>query len=225
MVKVTLERELLGRFSQLLAYPRPGLAETARECERMAGRADRAGAGRGAQDDELGSGLGRFRAFVEETPLPRLEEVYSDTFDLDPTCHPYVGYHLFGENYRRSAFMVELRRRYAAEGFAAPEKELPDHLAVLLEFVARTEDPALGTEIIEEALVPALDRMLGKARSEGYQGGDSEVPGQAKRKRDPYRGLLEALRLALLRISEAEAVNRAASPPPGAGADGAAESR
>jgi nitrate reductase molybdenum cofactor assembly chaperone len=178
-------RTILGLFADILEYPWPGLVGAAQRCAALVA----------PQNPEAGALLRAFCAFVEHTPLGRLEEVYTGTFDLDAACHPYVGYHLFGESYKRSLFLLELKERYRAHGFIV-ENELPDHLAVLLRFLAQSHDTALIGEILQEALVPALERMTGKAPSAGY---DEEEPSvsQAQRRQGPYHKVLEALRLVL----------------------------
>lgn len=184
-----VDRRLFERFAELLDYPGPGLLEAVRECETLVAKAA----------PEAAALLCEFRAFVQAAPLGRVQEVYSGTFDLDAAYHPYVGYHLFGETYKRSVFMLELRARYRAQGFVV-DRELPDHLAVLLRFVARYPDTSLAGEIIREALLPGLDRMTGKARSAGYDEEESPRPEKVRRGQHSYRGVLEALRLTLQRI-------------------------
>lgn len=211
-----MERRLFYSFADILGYPKPQLIEAARECERLAPR----------DNPKAIALLHKFRLLVEKTPLGRLEEMYSGTFDLDPTCHPYVGYHLFGESYKRSIFMVQLKERYRTHGFAVDDNELPDHLTVLLRFLATSGETTLAAEIIAEAMIPALERMTGKAKSAGYEEeavpslNEVEAPpclafaeaprqpseGTGKRpKNQPYRGVLEALRLVLLESSPAAA--------------------
>lgn len=170
-------RRLFGLFADLLEYPHPRTLEALRECEALAALAS-PGATALLRD---------FRAFVEGMPLARLEEVYTSTFDLDPACSPYLGYHLFGESYKRSVFLLELRRRYRAEGLAL-EGELPDHLAVVLRFLATSQDPALRAELVDEALTPALEQLL---KREGDEGGGP--PGDAADPRQGYRAVLRAL--------------------------------
>ncbi|MET0112525.1 MULTISPECIES: Nitrate reductase, delta subunit (fragment) [Limnospira] len=45
--------------------------------------------------------LADFVQFLQNTPTPNLEEIYTSTFDLNPTCYPYLGYQLFGDGYQR----------------------------------------------------------------------------------------------------------------------------
>ncbi|MBI2862426.1 MAG: nitrate reductase molybdenum cofactor assembly chaperone [Chloroflexi bacterium] len=188
MAQEASEGRVMGLFAKMLGYPEPGLPEVVRECEALLLPGS----------EEATALLSRFRRFVEGTPLGRQEEIYTGTFELDPACYPYVGYHLFGETYKRSVFLLELKERYRAQGFVI-ENELPDHLAVLLWFLATTEDAVLAREIIHEALLPALERMMGKAKSAGYEDGPVE-PKESPRRDHPYSGVLEALQLVLQRL-------------------------
>jgi len=114
-------------FANLLEYPTPALARQAQACgERLAEvRPEAAGL------------LERFCRTVEDAPLERMEELYTSTFDMQPVSYPYVGYHLFGESYKRGIFMAQLNGGYHERGFSAGS-ELPDHVAVVLRFLALT---------------------------------------------------------------------------------------
>jgi len=88
---------------------------------------------------------------------PELSVTYTSTFDLAPSCSPYVGVHLFGdENPDRARLMVGLRLAYKRIGMSEGE-ELPDHIANVLEFAAH--DPDEREELMKLVLVPALEKM------------------------------------------------------------------
>ena len=58
-----------------------------------------------------GSSHGLLREFlrdVQATPVPLLQESYTQIFDLNPVCTLEAGYHLFGENYKRGLFLANL---------------------------------------------------------------------------------------------------------------------
>jgi nitrate reductase delta subunit len=112
-----------------------------------------------ASDVETARLLRRFREFLEETPAERIEEIYVGTFDLQPLCYPYIGYQLFGEEYRRGIFMALLREHYRSSGFAAGD-DLPDHLCVILRFLASREPKEVERELVSDCLVPALGKMV-----------------------------------------------------------------
>lgn len=93
-----------------------------------------------------------------------------------------------------------MKQRYAAEGFVFSDTELPDHLAVVLHFLASTNDENQAQEIARDALLPVLDRMTGRAKSEGFdEDENAEAPKaeEESEKRTQFHGVLEALRSVL----------------------------
>ncbi len=175
-------RQLFGLFAQLLGYPSHRLATTAGEAAALAGPIS----------PEAAAHLLRFQAFAAQTPQPRIEEIYTSVFELDAACHPYVGYHLFGESYKRSAFILGLKERYRPHGLAYGV-ELPDHLAVVLSFLAVNRDLCEAQVLIGEALQPALQKLLASKEEEPP---DPAIPTPPP-KGGPYRAVLEALDLVL----------------------------
>ncbi|MGE5620680.1 MAG: nitrate reductase molybdenum cofactor assembly chaperone [Sphingomonadaceae bacterium] len=158
------KRRLYGLLGELLEYPTPDLPARAAICRRLL--ADCL--------PEAASLLADFSAFVENTPLGDVEELYTATFDLAPLCSPYAGYQLAGEDdAKRTALMVRLQDLYRSAGFS-PGGELPDHVAVLFRFLAVQGDAALQRDLVDDLLLPALRRMAslleGKNAYEGVIG-------------------------------------------------------
>lgn len=153
MAKKALPKEACAHFATLLAYPGPALPASATSCCRLLANYDPGAVAR----------LQTFAGFVARTPLAQLEELYTATFDLQVVCYPYVGYQLYGESYKRGAFMVALKEHYRAAGFM-PEtefgNELPDHLAVVLRFLSLAEDETVRRSLLAESVVPALRKMV-----------------------------------------------------------------
>ncbi len=177
---------VLHFFAQLLDYPRGDLTGVAAQGAALV--ADRS--------PEAAATLHEFESFVQHTPQPRLEEIYTGVFELDATCHPYVGYHLFGESYKRSTFLLGLKDRYRPYHLDSGV-ELPDHLAVMLRFLAVHEDWAECQEIITEALHPALHQMLHNKEDDPP---DPTIPKQEP-PGEEYRRLLQALYEVLLTMA------------------------
>jgi nitrate reductase delta subunit len=151
--------QVLGLFADILDYPAPGLAGKAAECAALIG----------AAQPEAVALLESFRGFAEENSLGKLQEIYSGFFDLNSICHPYVGYQLFGENYKRSSFLIGLKKAYRTEGFEASASEIPDRLSVVLRFVAHSKGGEEIDELLNRGLLPALARMTTKPESDGHQ--------------------------------------------------------
>ena len=149
---------VLGLFADILDYPAQGLAGKAAECAALIG----------AAQPEAAAMLDCFRGFAEETPLGKMQEFYSGFFDLNSICHPYVGYQLFGENYKRSSFLVGLKKAYRAEGFEADTSDIPDRLSIVLRFVAHSKGGEEIDELLSRGVLPALERMTTKPESDAH---------------------------------------------------------
>jgi nitrate reductase molybdenum cofactor assembly chaperone NarJ/NarW len=148
----TLERQkqVLCAFAELLSYPATDPAPVARRCRDLLVRRDAA------------KHLAGFVSHAERARPHEMEELYSATFDLDPACAPYVGHHLCGESPQRGAFMARLADVYRQDGFLAgrPQGELPDHVSVVLRYLSEVSSGPGRQALLEDGLVPALDRML-----------------------------------------------------------------
>jgi nitrate reductase delta subunit len=121
-----------------------------------------------------------FAKASETLTLSELQEVYTRTFDLNPTCALEIGFHLFGENYKRGEFLANLRETEAPFELGQ-EHQLPDYLPVLLRLLTKLEDAELRMSLIGDCMIPAIDKMLAALK-------DPE---------NPYRSLLEGLRSTL----------------------------
>jgi nitrate reductase molybdenum cofactor assembly chaperone len=180
-------QRLLEHLSILLEYPEEHTAAALGAlCLALGGDGpDQAGRPRAAR---VGTKRQALEALLEwgqyfcHTPLWEVQEAYTQTFDLNPTCSLDVGYYLFGEDYQRGVFMAHLRESQEAVGMEAGP-ELPDHLPVLLRWLARVYDTELYTEMTAECVVPVLrwmDEMLASGRG-------------ATDRQNPYRYVLQAL--------------------------------
>jgi nitrate reductase molybdenum cofactor assembly chaperone len=141
-------QELLELLGGLLEYPRHGTI--ARLDEAL----------RGAQSS-VPSALPPLREFdgqIRALTETQREELYTRTFDLTPSCDPYLSSQAFGEeSYQRGQLMIGLAQAYRTAGYEW-EPELPDHVAVVLGFAPRF-DRDEWHELVEHCLYPALMKL------------------------------------------------------------------
>ncbi len=133
-----------------------------------------------AESESFMSQFSLFASETERLSLSDLQELYTRTFDLSPVCALDIGYHLFGENYKRGVFLANLRETEAPFDLGQ-EHQLPDYLPVLLRLLTKLNDEELRSALIVDCMIPALEKML-KTLSEGE---------------NPYRHLIELVRLVL----------------------------
>lgn len=100
---------------------------------------------------------------------------YVATFDFNEARALYLTAHELGDSRRRGQALLDLRTMLRGAGFEPPEGELPDHLPLLLEFVAAAP-PDVDTTPIERRLAPVCAEIHA-----------------ALAEQDPYRPVLAAL--------------------------------
>jgi nitrate reductase delta subunit len=115
-----------------------------------------------------------FAEAVSRVELGEWEELHTRSLDLSPLFVPYVGHVVWGESYRRGAFMADLQR---AQLDAAVDQggELPDHLVPILAYLDAVEDPLPDLVEALPRAVAAMRKDLAKTEPE-----------------NPYRHLLAA---------------------------------
>jgi nitrate reductase delta subunit len=124
--------------SLLLSYPDEQFAQRLALAARVAA----------ALPDSVARPLLRFSAHAEQTAPADLAAAYVATFDHRKRCCPYLTYYAYGDTRKRGIGLLRLKQTYAAAGWSLGDDELPDHLAVVLEFAAT--DPATGTRLLTE---------------------------------------------------------------------------
>lgn len=86
---------------------------------------------------------------MRDTPLLALQQQYVETFDLRRRCALYLTYYAFGDTRKRGMALLNFKSAYRKAGMVLDEAELPDHLAVVLEFAA-TADLDNGRRLLLE---------------------------------------------------------------------------
>jgi nitrate reductase molybdenum cofactor assembly chaperone NarJ/NarW len=110
----------------------------------------------------LDSPLSAFAGYVAAARLAELQEDYVATFDFNPVTAPYLGHHLFGDNQKKGEYMISLKQEFSRRNFNPAGNELPDHLGVLLAFLAhlaRHEDASVRRLFISGYVLPGLQRL------------------------------------------------------------------
>jgi nitrate reductase delta subunit len=97
----------------------------------------------------VGAPLDRFLDHVAATPLPELAAEYVATFDHRKRFAPYLTYFAYGDTRKRGMALLRFKHAYRAAGLSLDDSELPDHLAVVLEFAA-TGDATMGERLMIE---------------------------------------------------------------------------
>jgi nitrate reductase molybdenum cofactor assembly chaperone NarJ/NarW len=148
--------------------------------------------------DPIREGLLGFADHVERTPLADLQADYVETFDSRRRCNLFLTYFAHGDTRKRGMALLRFKQTYLGSGLELVAEELPDHLCVVLEFAATSEQEAGRQLMLDHRAGLELLRMA--LRDLG----------------SPWAGVLEAVTGTLppLRGDEVEAVRRLASEGP-----------
>ena len=160
---------VLGTYSQLLSYPYEGYFEFVELLYLLVQ----------SVHPDVASNVSKFGQYTENRSTIELEEAYTKTFDVNPSCALEVGWHLFGEDYVRGQFLVRMREELTK--YDMPEStELPDHMTHVLALIAMMpEDEA--SRFTHSCVFPALAKMQASL----------------DRNESPYRHLIQSLHLFL----------------------------
>lgn len=147
------ERRIVWRIAALLLeYPN----------EQIIGMLDdlRAVACGGLEDHATPSPLASLVSFIDSirvTPQLELAQQYVETFDLRRRSCLHLTYYAYGDTRKRGMALLRFKHAYKGAGAELDDAELPDHLAVVLEFAATT-DPAVGRRLLIEHR-PAIELL------------------------------------------------------------------
>jgi nitrate reductase delta subunit len=98
---------------------------------------------------------------LRDRPLQQLQEDYVATFDTRRRCSLFLTYFLHGDTRKRGTALLRFRQAYLRAGHVLDDSELPDHLAVVLEYAATVDadegrrmllDHRAGLEVLRLAL-------------------------------------------------------------------------
>lgn len=108
---------------------------------------------------ELIPKLDLFAVHINEKPLSFQQEYYIRTFDVQASCFLDIGYVLYGEDYKRGIFMVNIKKEQLKVSNDCGS-ELPDHLPNILTLLPKLQDKDLAEELIYSMLIPAIHEMI-----------------------------------------------------------------
>lgn len=103
------------------------------------------------------TGLRRFLDYQRTTDPLALARNYVETFDMRRRASLHLTYYANGDTRKRGMALLRFKQAYRQAGVELGDHELPDHLAVLLEFAA-TVDPIGGERLLGEH-VPVIELL------------------------------------------------------------------
>ncbi|MFC9998207.1 nitrate reductase molybdenum cofactor assembly chaperone [Nocardia sp. NPDC127526] len=125
-------------------------------------------------------------AHLRATGPIALAQQYVETFDMRRRASLHLTFYAYGDTRKRGMALLRFKHAYRHAGVELDDSELPDHLAVLLEFAA-TVDPIGGERLLGEH-VPVLELLRLSLSDSG----------------SPYSGVLAAITSTLPPVTTAD---------------------
>lgn len=107
---------------------------------------------------ELFAEFSYFTDYIESHSLYEIEEMFNLTFHIQAICYLDLGYVLFGEDYKRGEFLVNMKLEHERINHDYGI-ELADNLPAVLELVSLHHDHEFLNEFGVRILIPALEKM------------------------------------------------------------------
>jgi len=136
-------------LSEVLKYPSSRFPEKVNKCREMLN----------SQYPDTLISFEKFSDWVLNTPLDEMEEVFTKTFHIQAICYLDLGYVIFGEDYKRGEFLVNMKREQQKADNNCGE-ELPDNLVNILTLIPKIKDDLFRKELSVRIVVPAIKKML-----------------------------------------------------------------
>lgn len=91
--------------------------------------------------------IGGFLRHVREHDLTETQSHYVEIFDMRRKCCLFLTYYAYGDTRKRGMALLTFKSAYRKGGVVMNSSELPDHLAVVLQF-AGTVDEEIGRKLM-----------------------------------------------------------------------------
>ncbi|MFN8386043.1 MAG: hypothetical protein U0X92_06430 [Anaerolineales bacterium] len=142
---------LFDSFAALLEYPSSDFGEETQRCLELMR----------STNPEAAELCEKFANAIEGYSPQRMQELFTTTFDMQPVCYPYIGFHLYGESYKRGAFMAQLNEAYHGSAIQR-NRNCPTIFAILrfIGFDSENRNSEFCQALLSDGVHPALEKML-----------------------------------------------------------------
>ena len=136
-------------FADLLRYPESDYAEKAVGCLSMLQ----------SRYPDVVSEMQPFVEYMNSHTQDQREELYTKTFDVQPICYLDLGFVIFGEDYKRGAFLLHMQHEQKKAGNDCGT-DLSDNISNVLVWYTKTDDQEIINELTVKILIPGIEKMI-----------------------------------------------------------------
>ncbi len=113
---------------------------------------------------EAGNELRLFSEYMSSCELDAKQELFTKTFDVQPICYLDLGYVMFGEDYKRGAFLLNMKGEQQKINNDCGT-DLPDNICNVLDLMTISEDDIFIEDLVHNIFTPCARMMIGEFNS------------------------------------------------------------
>lgn len=113
---------------------------------------------------EAGKELQLFSEYMNNCSLDVKQELFTKTFDVQPICYLDLGYVMFGEDYKRGAFLLSMQAEQLKINNDCGT-DLPDNICNVLTLMSISEDDDFVEDLVWRIFIPCVKRMMAEFNS------------------------------------------------------------
>lgn len=136
-------------LAELFKYPEPGFLERVLECQAFLDK----------NYPEAGKEMEVFTSYIHHSDCDKREELYTKTFDVQPICYLDLGYVIFGEDYKRGAFLLHMQGEQRKHNNECGT-DLPDNITNVFTLMAKHPDNEFVDELAVKIIIPGIKKMI-----------------------------------------------------------------
>jgi nitrate reductase assembly molybdenum cofactor insertion protein NarJ len=108
---------------------------------------------------QAGKELQPFSDYINNCSPDERMELFTKTFDVQPICYLDLGYVMFGEDYKRGAFLLNMKVEQQKINNDCGT-DLPDNICNVLVLMTKSNDDEFVEDLVWRIFIPCLKKML-----------------------------------------------------------------
>lgn len=105
-----------------------------------------------------------FANYMLDKELLDQQELYTKTFDVQPICYLDLGYVIFGEDYKRGAFLLHMQQEQQNFNNDCGH-DLSDNISNILTLIPKHNDQNFINDLAVDIMIPGLKKMISEFES------------------------------------------------------------
>ncbi len=113
---------------------------------------------------EAGKELRTFSEHMTTCQPDNRQELFTKTFDVQPICYLDLGYVMFGEDYKRGAFLLSMKvEQQKIDNDCGTD--LPDNICNVMDLMTISKDDEFLKDLVQHIFIPCVKMMIGEFES------------------------------------------------------------